>query len=87
MLVEKICTAVVALCWVALGRVELACILGDFIWDFMPASLLVEEAGGKFTTTDGKAVDYLKIANHCILATDGIIHNKVLELVKGNISE
>ena len=79
--IRKLGTAVTALCYVACGRLELFCSLMCNLWDIMPASLLVEEAGGKITQLNGSEVDYTQVEKHCVIGTNGIIHERTLELV------
>ena len=75
-------TAVIDLCFVACGRVDIVHTFGCYTWDIMPAGLLVEEAGGKITQVDGTPVDYWQVENQWVLATNGITHAKALELLK-----
>ncbi len=49
-------------------------------WDFAAGALIVEEAGGKVTDFNGNPLDYLK--NSDILASNGLIHDELVELVK-----
>ncbi|MDR1100892.1 MAG: inositol monophosphatase [Clostridiales bacterium] len=80
--VEKLFSTVISLCYVACGRTELHCELECFLWDIMPAGLLIEEAGGKFTQIDGSPVDYSQMQKQCVLGTNGIIHDSALDLIK-----
>ena len=75
-------SAVIAMCYAACGRADIYCALGVSLWDIMPASLLAEEAGGKVTQVDGKPIDYAQVQRQCILATNGIIHERALKLVR-----
>ncbi len=55
------------------------------IWDHAAGSLIVEEAGGRVTDFSGKKLDFTAgaelINNRGILATNGLIHDRVLEAV------
>jgi len=55
------------------------------IWDHAPGALIVEEAGGKVTDLDGKKLDYTHgetlVNNRGILATNGALHDLVLEAI------
>lgn len=55
------------------------------VWDHAAGTVIVEEAGGSVTDLDGKPLDYThgkKLAqNRGILATNGRIHDTVLEAV------
>jgi len=53
----------------------------EHLWDVLPAILFVKEAGGKVTDFDGKPVDTIDIP-HGMLATNGKVHEKILELLK-----
>lgn len=67
------------LCWVGLGR------FGAFFefelapWDFAAGRLFVEEAGGRVTTCAGGP---LPMAKSSILATNGCVHEAVLNAVR-----
>ncbi len=65
------------LCSVACGRVDGFWELNLSSWDIMAGILIVEEAGGKVSDFDGKN-NYIEKRE--ILATNGIIHNKILEI-------
>jgi myo-inositol-1(or 4)-monophosphatase len=68
------------LAFVAAGR--LGCYLGcGFqLYDVAAGALLVREAGGKVTDFDGREFDS---GSNDILASNGGIHDKILELLKG----
>ena len=55
------------------------------IWDHAAGSLIVEQAGGLVSDIDGKKLDFTTgkslIRNRGILATNGKIHQRVLELI------
>ncbi|GBF80403.1 3'(2'),5'-bisphosphate nucleotidase [Aphanothece sacrum] len=55
------------------------------IWDHGPGVIIVEEAGGKVTDLDGKFLDFSvgsKLSNNRgILATNGVIHQKILDII------
>jgi len=50
-------------------------------WDFAAGRLFVEEAGGKVTTGRGER---LPIAKSSVIASNGLIHEAVLEIVAGH---
>lgn len=70
------------LCWVGLGR------FGAFFeyelspWDFAAGRLFVEEAGGRVTTCLGQP---LPIAKSSLLASNGLLHDAVLDVVRNRI--
>jgi 3'-phosphoadenosine 5'-phosphosulfate (PAPS) 3'-phosphatase len=55
------------------------------IWDHAAGSLIVEEAGGWVSDIDGKKLDFSAgktlRRNRGILATNGRIHSRVLEII------
>jgi len=77
-------TAALDLCHVAAGQ------FGAFFeyelspWDFAAARLFVEEAGGTVTTCDGKP---LVLQKSSVLATNGHLHQAVLEVVARHLPE
>jgi myo-inositol-1(or 4)-monophosphatase len=48
-------------------------------WDFAAGALLVEEAGGRVTTCQGST---LPLAKTSLLASNGVLHEALLEIVK-----
>lgn len=77
--IRRFGTAALDLIHVGLGR------FGAFFeytlspWDFAAGRLFVEEAGGKVTTCSGAEVP---LARSSVLATNGLLHPKVLEIVR-----
>lgn len=55
----------------------------EYVWDHAAGSLLVEEAGGRVSDVNGKALDCSHgarlVANRGVLATNGHVHRSVLE--------
>lgn len=51
-------------------------------WDFAAGRLFVEEAGGRVTTCQG---DSLPLAKSTLLASNGLLHDAVLEIVQRHI--
>ncbi len=53
------------------------------VWDHAAGVLVVEEAGGRVTDLDGKALDFRQgerlEQNRGVLATNGVVHDRVLE--------
>jgi len=56
------------------------------IWDHAAGMIIVEEAGGRVTDLSGKALDFSKgrtlSGNRGIVATNGLLHERMLEAVK-----
>ena len=81
--VRRLGSAAIDLCWVAAGRFD-----GFYehqlnAWDSAAGFIIVEEAGGKVTDLKG---DTYSPYQPGIIATNGIIHDELLEWVKGNLS-
>jgi myo-inositol-1(or 4)-monophosphatase len=70
--------AALDLCYVAAGRVDGFWELGLSPWDTAAGHLIVTEAGGKVSMMDNSAYDIFK---ENILATNGIIHDEMSELL------
>ncbi len=52
-----------------------------YVWDFCAGSIIIEESGGKVTDQKGKAVDWSKRDNISILATNKLLHSRILKEV------
>ena len=72
-------SAAMALCYVAAGRLDgyVEKYIGQ--WDFMAGALIVSEAGGRVTDYDGQD-DFTQ--GNSVVATNGVIHQDMLEEVK-----
>ena len=78
--VRRLGSAAIDLCWVACGRFD-----GFYehklqAWDSAAGFLMVEEAGGKITDFAGS---YYSVYQPHILATNGKIHDEMLEIING----
>lgn len=76
--VRRLGSAAIDLCWVAAGRFD-----GFYEhklepWDSAAGYLIVEEAGGKVTDFNG---DKFSVYQHRVLATNGRIHNEMLDII------
>ena len=76
--VRRLGSAAIDLCWVAAGRFD-----GFYehklqAWDSAAGFLMVEEAGGRVTDFDGKPYSPYQ---HRILATNGHIHDEMLDII------
>ncbi|MBI4197089.1 MAG: inositol monophosphatase [Deltaproteobacteria bacterium] len=67
------------LCYVACGRFEGFWELGLWAWDVAAAALIIEEAGGKVSSFNGQR---LNIYGREIVASNGLIHHGMLEVLK-----
>lgn len=72
-------SAVADLASVAKGRIDAYFHPGLKPWDTAASSLLIEKAGGKITTPTGNKWDIFQPE---MLATNGVLHSKILELLK-----
>jgi len=78
--VRRLGSAAIDLCWVACGRFE-----GFYehklnAWDSAAGFLIVEEAGGRVTDMQGNKYSPYQ---YQIVATNGLIHDDLLEVVSG----
>lgn len=76
--VRRLGSAAIDLCWVAAGRLD-----GFYEhklepWDSAAGYLIVEEAGGKVTDLQGNK---FSVYQHKVLATNGKIHDEMLEVI------
>jgi myo-inositol-1(or 4)-monophosphatase len=76
--VRRLGSAAIDLCWVAAGRFD-----GFYEhklepWDSAAGYLIVEEAGGKVTDFEGNKFSHYQ---HRLLATNGKIHNEMLDVI------
>lgn len=80
--IRRIGSAALDLCYVACGRIDGYWEPGLFPWDMAAGSLLVEEAGGTVTRYNGEIFmpEYPEI-----LASNGKIHNKMVELLNQDL--
>jgi myo-inositol-1(or 4)-monophosphatase len=73
----------VALCKVATGELDVYAVEYGKSWDFAAGTLLVREAGGTVTTWAGG--HYHPEHNTQVLATNGILHREVKELLAPHV--
>jgi len=76
--VRRLGSAAIDLCWVACGRFD-----GFYEhklepWDSAAGYLIVEEAGGKVTDHEGRP---FSVYQHKVLATNGKIHDEMVEVI------
>ena len=77
--VRRLGSAVIDLAYVACGRFDGFWELRLGSWDVAAGSVLVEEAGGLVTAVDGGPLD---VDAPTLLATNGIVHEEVLGVLK-----
>ena len=76
--VRRLGSACIDLCWVACGRFD-----GFYehkleAWDSAAGYLIVEEAGGKVTDHEGNK---FSVYQHKVLATNGKIHDEMVDVI------
>lgn len=77
--VRRLGAAAVDMCHVALGLVDGYWEYCLKPWDMAAGSLILEEAGGKVTTMDGRPFE---VYERSILATNGVLHDPLLKETK-----
>ena len=77
--VRRLGSAAIDLCWVAAGRMEGFWEASLQPWDTRAAALIVQEAGGRVTGTDGQQWDPY---HGDIVATNGSIHDELLAILR-----
>jgi len=77
--VRRLGSAAIDLCWVACGRFDGFWEYNLSSWDIAAGYLIVEEAGGKITNFDGAPYS---VYDKQTLATNGLIHDKMISLIK-----
>ena len=80
--VRRLGSAAIDLCWVACGRFDGFWEYNLNPWDVAAGYLIVQEAGGLITNFDGDPYD---VDDKETLATNGVIHNDMLKLIRSNI--
>jgi len=77
--VRRLGSAAIDICWVAAGRMEGFWEASLKPWDTAAAALILKEAGGRVTGMDGGP---WQPEREDILATNGLIHNECLEILR-----
>jgi myo-inositol-1(or 4)-monophosphatase len=77
--IRRLGSAAIDLCYVARGVFDGFWEVHLHPWDICAGKLIVEESGGKVTGFKGEEID---IYGRRILATNGLIHNRMLGLLK-----
>ena len=78
--VRRLGSAAIDLCWLAAGRFDAYYEHKLQSWDSAAGALMVEEAGGKVTDFSGNAYS---VYQPRLLATNGKIHEKMLQVLNG----
>ena len=71
--------AALLLCYVACGRLDMSFELGIHLWDMAGGALIVQEAGGSVTRSDGSPFDLFARDN---LASNGRFHTAICDKMK-----
>ncbi len=77
--IRRLGSAAIDICWVAAGRMDGFWEASLKPWDTRAAALILEEAGGKVTAMDGGKWNP---AAGDIVATNGLIHDEVLRILR-----
>ena len=77
--VRRLGSAAIDLCWVAAGRMDGFWEADLKPWDVAGGSLIVAEAGGRVTGTDG--APFSSRGGH-VLASNGIVHDAMLDVIR-----
>ncbi len=77
--VRRLGSAAIDLCWVACGRFDGFWEYNLNSWDVAAGYLIVQEAGGRITNFDG---EQYSVFDKQTLATNGLIHDNMLRLIK-----
>ena len=78
--VRRLGSAVIDLAYVACGRFDGYWELRLGPWDVAAGAVLVVEAGGRITGIEGRPLD---VDAPTLLATNGLIHDRMLEVIVG----
>jgi myo-inositol-1(or 4)-monophosphatase len=76
--IRRLGSAAIDLCWVAAGRMDGFWEQALKPWDVMGGALIVQEAGGRVTNTDGSAWDAHR-GN--VVASNGHVHDEMLRVI------
>jgi myo-inositol-1(or 4)-monophosphatase len=79
--VRCLCSAIIGLCEVATGDADAYLHVTLHPWDFAAAQVIVDEAGGRTTTLDGKPLHPFG-PRVGVLASNGAIHEELLSAVR-----
>jgi myo-inositol-1(or 4)-monophosphatase len=77
--VRRLGSAAIDLAYIACGRFDAYWELRLGAWDVAAGAVLVEEAGGRVTGIDGRALD---VDAPTLLATNGLVHDEMLRALK-----
>lgn len=82
--IRRLGSAAIDLSYVAAGRFDAFWEVGLHSWDLAAGKLLIEEAGGKVSHYDG--TKHKIYGYHPVLATNGVLHQKMIEIFKKDAS-
>ncbi len=78
MRMKNLGSASVELAYVASGKFDAYLVLFTYYWDIAAGTLIVEEAGGKVTDYEGKAIGF---DPKCIVISNGKVHGEYLNAI------
>ena len=80
--VRRLGSAAIDMCYVANGVFDGFWEVTINAWDICAGHLLVEEAGGRLSNFIGQEIDYSKNSGIQILATNGKVHEKMMDVLR-----
>lgn len=82
--IRRLGSAAIDLCWVACGRFDGFWEYNLSSWDVAAGYLIVQEAGGKITNFEGERYNVFEKQT---LATNGLIHDEMLSIIRNQKTE
>jgi myo-inositol-1(or 4)-monophosphatase len=80
--VRRLGSAAIDMCWVACGRFDAFYEHKLYAWDSAAGFLMVEEAGGRVTDLAGNPYSPYQPG---IVASNGVIHDELLQWIAGTV--
>ena len=85
--VRRLGSAALDLCWVAAGRFDGYWEDSLNPWDVSAGKLILEEAGGKVTSYNGRPWKQVAQFGRQLLASNGLIHRQMCAIIKKSTSQ
>jgi myo-inositol-1(or 4)-monophosphatase len=82
--VRRLGSAAIDLCWVAAGRFDGFWEYNLNPWDIAAGYLIIEEAGGRISNFKGEPYS---VYDKETLATNGLIHEQMLDVISGRVTQ
>jgi len=84
--IRRLGSASIDLCYVASGIFDCFWELKLKTWDFAAASLILEEAGGRFTDIHGNDIKLSREATNSVVGSNSLLHDEILNIIKIYVS-